>query len=93
MSLLLVFAIPPHLKAELSTPLKLIAGIPLPGLKEGDFDHFTIDLEGRRLYLTAEANRLVQVFDTQTNKLVHTIRGIEAPHSIVYRGALKRLDA
>jgi len=60
-------------------------------LKEGDFDHFTVDLDGHRLFLTAEANGLVEVFDTRTNKLIHTIRGIEAPHSMLYRDDLKRL--
>ena len=91
LSLLLLFAIPLLLHARHSAPLKLIQNIPLPGLKEGDFDHFAVDLDGHRLFLTAEANGLVEVFDTQTNKLIHTIRGIEAPHSMVYRADLKRL--
>lgn len=89
--ILLVFTIPVSLRAERSAPLKLVQSIPLPGLKEGDFDHFTIDLDGHRLFLTAEANGLVEIFDTRTNKLIHTIRGMEAPHSMVYRGDLKRL--
>ncbi len=28
-------------------PLKLLATIPLPDLKAGDFDHFAVDLAGR----------------------------------------------
>src|SRR5712692_1696182 len=91
LSLLLLFAIPLLLHAQHSAPLKLIQSIPLPGLKEGDFDHFAIDLDGHRLFLTAEANGVVEVFDTQTNKLIHTIPGMEAPHSMVYRADLKRL--
>ena len=87
----LLFAIPLLLQAQHSAPLKLLQSIPLPGLKEGDFDHFAVDLDGHRLFLTAEANGLVEVFDTQTNKLIHTIRGLEAPHSMVYRPDLKRL--
>src|SRR2546427_2338669 len=90
-SVLLLFAIPLLLHAQHSAPLKLIQSISLPGLKEGDFDHFAVDLDGHRLFLTAEANGLVEVFDTRTNKLIHTIRGIEAPHSMVYRPDLKRL--
>jgi DNA-binding beta-propeller fold protein YncE len=89
--LLLPFAIPLLLHAQHRAPLKLVQTIPLPGLKEGDFDHFLVDLEGHRLFLTGEANGLVEVFDTQTNTLIHTIRGIEAPHSMVYRADLKRL--
>ena len=91
LSLLLLFAFPVLLEAQHTAPLKLVRSIPLPGLKEGDFDHFAIDLDGHRLFLTAEANGLVEVFDTQTNKLIHTIRGMEAPHSMVYRADLKRL--
>ena len=91
--LFLLIALPvlPLLGAENPGPLKLFQSIPLPGLKEGDFDHFTIDLEGHRLFLTAEAIGLVEVFDTRTSRVVHTIRGMEAPHSMVYRGDLKRL--
>jgi len=88
---LLLFSIPLLLHAQHSAPLKLVQSIPLPGLKEGDFDHFAADLDGQRLFLTAEANGLVEVFDTRTNKLIHTIRGMEAPHSMVYRADLKRL--
>src|SRR5215469_17029132 len=91
LSILLLFVIPFFLRAEGSDSLKFVQSIPLPGLKEGDFDHFTFDLEGHRLFLTAEANGLVQIFDTRTNQLVHTIRGLEAPHSMVYRSDLKRL--
>src|SRR5258708_13130700 len=87
----MLFGIHPLRHAEHAAPLKLIQIIPLPGLKEGDFEHFAIDLDGHRLFLTAEANGLVEVFDTQTNKLIHTIRGIEAPHSMVYRADLRRL--
>src|SRR5260370_16904019 len=72
-------------------PLKLIETIPLPGLKDGDFDHFTPDVEGHRLFLTAEANGKVQVFDTNTNKLIHTIEDLKAPHAILYRQDLKKL--
>jgi DNA-binding beta-propeller fold protein YncE len=91
LSLLLLFTISRVLHAQHSAPLKLVQTILLPGLKEGDFDHFLVDLDGHRLFLTGEANGLVEVFDTRTNKLIHTIRGIEAPHSMVYRGDLKRL--
>src|SRR6266851_1038561 len=78
-------------QAQEKEPLKLIETIPLPGLKDGDFDHFTPDVEGHRLFLTAEANGKVQVFDTNTNKLIHTIEDLKAPHAILYRQDLKKL--
>src|SRR6202165_4180 len=79
------------LKAQEPAPLKLVATIPIPGLKDGDFDHFAPDVEGHRLFLTAEENGKVQVFDTNSNKLIHTIEDLKAPHAILYRKDLKKL--
>ena len=72
-------------------PVKLVHTIPLPDLKEGDFDHLSIDLEGKRLFVTAEENGKVEVFDTDSNKLLHTFSDLKAPHSMLYRGDLKKL--
>ena len=79
------------LKAQDNAPLKLVATIPLPGLKDGDFDHFAPDLDGRRLFLTAEENDKVEVLDTGTNKHLHTIEDAKAPHSILLRKDLKKV--
>jgi DNA-binding beta-propeller fold protein YncE len=78
-------------KGAMKAPVKLVASIPLPDLKDGDFDHFAVDLEGNRLFATAEENEKVEVFDTKTNKLIHTIDGLKAPHSMLFRGDLKKL--
>src|SRR3989475_10514808 len=78
-------------KAQDHAPLKLVATIPLPGLKDGDFDHFAPDVDGHRLFLTAEENGKVQVLDTNTNKLIHTIEDVKAPHAILYLQDLKKL--
>src|SRR6202022_4089626 len=72
-------------------PLKLVETIPLPGLKDGDFDHFAPDVEGHRLFLTAEENGKVEVLDTNTNQVIHTIDDLKAPHAILYRKDLKKL--
>ncbi|MGI9075517.1 MAG: YncE family protein [Bryobacteraceae bacterium] len=88
-----VFVVPfaTGLRAQSQAPLKLVQSIPLPGLHDGDFDHFCIDLQGHRLFLTGEANRVVEVFDTQKNELIDTIKGLDEPHSMVYRGDIQRL--
>jgi DNA-binding beta-propeller fold protein YncE len=78
-------------KAQEGAPLKLAHTIPLPGLKDGDFDHFAPDVDGHRLFLTGEENDKVLVFDTSTNKLIHTIEESKAPHAILYRSDLKKL--
>lgn len=72
-------------------PLKLSHTTPLPELKDGDFDHFLADVEGNRLFSTAEENSKVLVFDLKTNKLIHTIADLKAPHSLLYRSDLKKL--
>jgi DNA-binding beta-propeller fold protein YncE len=86
-AVILVLLIPAWAK----TPLKLVQTTPLPELHDGDFDHFTVDLKGNRLFSTAEENSKVLVFDLKTNKLIHTIEGLKAPHSMVYRADLKKL--
>jgi DNA-binding beta-propeller fold protein YncE len=72
-------------------PLELIETTPLPDLHDGDFDHFTLDTAGNRLFATAEENSKVLVFDLKTNKLIHTIADLKAPHSMLYREDLKKL--
>lgn len=90
--LFILFAsLPTHTAAQTKEPLKLVATIPLPGLKDGDFDHFAPDIEGHRLFLTDEENDKVDVLDTTTNKRIHTIEDAKAPHAILYRKDLKKL--
>ena len=79
------------LTAQDRTPLKLVATIPLPGLHDGDFDHFAPDVAGHRLFLTAEENEKVVVLDTSGNTVIHTMEEIKAPHAILYRPDLKKL--
>jgi DNA-binding beta-propeller fold protein YncE len=64
-------------------PLRLVTKIALPGI-DGDFDHFTADVQGNRLFLTAEEHHTVEVFDLRSGKKLHSITGFDTPHSIVY---------
>ncbi len=77
--------------AQSKPPLRLLQTIPLPDLKEGDFDHFAVDLAGNRLFLTAEANNAVVILDIRANKLIHTIPDLEEPHSMLFLPAAKQL--
>jgi len=90
---MLVVSFPAHVTvtAQTKEPLKLVATIPLPGLKDGDFDHFAPDPDGHRLFLTDEENDKVDVLDTATNTRIHTIEDAKAPHAILYRKDLKKL--
>ena len=78
-------------QAQQKAPLKLSHTTPLPELHDGDFDHFLADVSGNRLFATAEENSKVLVFDLKTNKLLHTISDLKAPHSLLYRSDLKKL--
>ena len=82
---------PARVPAQDAEPLKLAATIPLPGLKDGDFDHFAADLDGHRLFLTDEENDKVDVLDTSTNARIHTIDDAKAPHALLYRKDLNKL--
>src|SRR6202795_5046797 len=88
-TVLLAFAI--GASAQEKAPLKLLHSTPLPELHDGDFDHLTPDVAGNRLFVTAEENSKVLVFDLKTNKLIHTIDDLKAPHSMLYRADLKKL--
>jgi WD40 repeat protein len=77
--------------AQPKPALELVQTTPLPELHDGDFDHFTADVAGNRLFATAEENSKVLVFDLKSNKLIHTISDLKAPHSMLYRADLKKL--
>src|SRR5713226_4402744 len=77
--------------AQVPGPLKLAQTITLPGLKDGDFDHFQVDPVGMRLFLAAEDNSAIEVIDLRTNKLIQKVTGTKAPHSIGYNTELKKL--
>jgi YVTN family beta-propeller protein len=89
--LLVLVAVTLVAAAPTTEPLKWVATIALPGLKDGDFDHFACDVEGHRLFLTDEENDKVDVLDTATNQRIHTIEETRAPHAILYRKDLKKL--
>lgn len=89
--LTIIVALAVSLAAQEKAPLKLVETIPLPGLKDGDFDHFAPDVDGHRLFLTGEENGKVEILDTSTNRLIHTMEDVKAPHAILYRKDLKKI--
>src|SRR5207253_11319965 len=68
--------------AQVKQPLQLVATTPLPGFS-GDFDHFGLDLKGKRLFLTAEDHKSVEVFDLD-GKHLRSITGFGQPHALVF---------
>jgi DNA-binding beta-propeller fold protein YncE len=88
---ILTVCLPLAVAAQEKAPLKLAATIPLPGLKDGDFDHFAPDVGGNRLFLTAEENDKLEVLDAKANLRIRTIEDVKAPHSALFRPDLKKL--
>ena len=78
-------------RAQDSAPLKLVQTLKLSPEIKGNFDHFAIDAKTNRLFATPEDYKAVLVFNLQSGKLIHTIRGIERPHAILYREDLHHL--
>lgn len=78
--------------AQSVAPLTLIQTIEMPDVPKGPLsDHLAVDLHGHRLFTTPQAQKSVQVFDLTTGKLLHTIVGIENPHSVLYRQDLNQI--
>jgi len=87
LSIMLVLARPAG--AQEKRPLKLVATTPLPGFS-GDFDHFALDLKGKRLFLTAEDHKTVEVFDLDGKRL-HSITGFGQPHAALFLPDVNKL--
>lgn len=86
-----IFVLSMQARAQVPGPLKLAQTIPLPGLKDGDFDHFALDAPGHRLFAAAEDNSTIIVIDLRTNKVIGRITGAKAPHSMGYNTETKKL--
>jgi DNA-binding beta-propeller fold protein YncE len=71
-------------------PLLQIGKIPLPGV-EGRIDHFGVDIEHRRLFMSALGNDTVEILDLAANQRANTIHGLHEPQGVVYVPALDRV--
>ena len=81
-SLLLAFVFALTLNAQEKKLLKLVATTPLPNMS-GDFDHLAVDLKSKRVFLTAEDHKTVEVFDLN-GKRIHSITGFGQPHAVLF---------
>jgi DNA-binding beta-propeller fold protein YncE len=87
-AVLLALGIAARIGAQEKSPMKLVATTPLPGFT-GDFDHFAVDLKGKRLFLTAEDHKTVEVFDLD-GKRIKSIEGFGQPHAIHFMPDVNR---
>ena len=91
--------------AQESTTLKLTQSVSLPGVK-GRFDHFAVDVKGRRLFVAALGNNTLEVLDLGAAKRVTSLTGLHKPTGVLFLaeanqigvangddGSFKRFDA
>src|SRR5512137_1317362 len=63
--------------------LTLTQTIPLPGV-QGRFDHFAIDVKGRRLLVAALGNNTLEVVDLAAGKRIQSVPGMSKPTGVLY---------
>ncbi|TAM80058.1 MAG: YncE family protein [Acidobacteria bacterium] len=73
----------PGLYAQAGPPLKLVETIPMPGVR-GRIDHFSVDVKGRRLFVSALGNDTVEVIGLASGKDIHSIAGVQEPQGVFY---------
>jgi len=66
-----------------ATPLYLVAQTPMPGV-EGGFDHLNYDAVHGRIFVAAEGNHTIEVFNTAGELLTSVKNVVKTPHSIAY---------
>lgn len=64
-------------------PLQLVQTIPLPDV-EGRIDHFSVDVEGQRIFVAALGNGTVEVLDVSAGKRLASIPGLKEPQGVRY---------
>jgi DNA-binding beta-propeller fold protein YncE len=72
------------------SPLVLKATIPLPGAK-GRMDHMSVDLKGRRVFVSEIGNGGVEAVDIASDKPIHLLTGFGEPQGNYYMPATNRL--
>ena len=89
---LLAFALLGTSPAQAAQPFMLAQTIEMPEVPAGPYaDHMALDLKGRRLFTTPQANKAVDVLDLAAGKVLRTIRGFGNPHAILFRDDRNRL--
>jgi len=71
-------------------PLRLESTIALPNVN-GRIDHLSIDVAGKRLFVSALGNNTVEVVDLASAKVVHTIGGLKESQGLFYWADTNRL--
>lgn len=63
----------------------------IPVSVQGRIDHFSIDLPGQRLFVSALGNDSVEVIDLRRGEQIHSILGLKEPQGLLYAPNTNRL--
>jgi DNA-binding beta-propeller fold protein YncE len=66
-----------------TSPLTAVTTIPMPK-NIGHFDHFGVDIKGKRLFISDEDSNTVEAVSLDSGKHLYTIKGLTRPHNILY---------
>ena len=58
---------------------------------EGRIDHFSADVEGHRVFMSALGNHTVEVLDPQASRVIETISGVAEPQGVLYESLTKQI--
>src|SRR5215813_4466676 len=84
-----ILGIPMAMAGE-TTPLQLVQTIPLPDV-EGRIDHFSVDVDGQRLFVAALGNNTVEVLDVSAGERLASIPGLREPQGVKYVPASNKI--
>ncbi len=73
-----------------TVPLVLTGAIPLPNVK-GRIDHFGLDAEHNRLFVSALGNNTEEIIGISAQTVIHTISGVLTPQGVVYSPETNKL--
>lgn len=85
----LTFAGATFVSAQESVPLKLVKTISVPGSRK--WDHFGVDLNDNRLFVTSEDEPAVEVFDLKTSEHLKSLTDFKEPHNVLPFPEMKRI--
>jgi DNA-binding beta-propeller fold protein YncE len=82
---LVALAIFPLYAESKPEPLSLISTQPIADVQGGDFDHFAVDLKRNRLFVSAEKQQSIEVFNLNTGEHIQTGSGVvKTPHTLAF---------
>jgi DNA-binding beta-propeller fold protein YncE len=73
-----------------AAPLVLTGAIPLPNVK-GRIDHFGLDPEHNRLFVSALGNNTEEIIGISAQTVIHIISGVPTPQGVVYSPETNKL--